>query len=175
MKLALFAFLMLLLTPSCQPADDPKTVGDEWTDGQARFLLSVTEGTASAPFVAELLIANESDSSISFPTPLVMPGTGDTNGSNIRVFDQRGKQLAIRGIHVDSWPRRTTEIPANSSQSWRFDLDRSFPLMALPGEYAVELWYFSDTSDLATWKGRVSMNRVEVVRQQALRKRADDK
>ncbi len=169
MKLGILVFAFLLIGPiSCQSSKEPITKQAEWTDGQARFLLSVTEGTATLSFVAEILISNTTDKPLSFPTPYVMPLCGNTNKNNIRVLDQNGKALEMTGVHVDFFGRSATEIPAGSSKSWRFELDRSFPEMAKPGIYSVEMWYFSDKNDQATWKGRVKMKGLTVVRKDAL-------
>lgn len=165
-----FPLIATTLLSSCG-TNLPETHEAVWSDQQAAFVLRVTEGTETRPFIAEIVISNKTDTPLTFPQPYVMPQCGDTNEKNIRVFDRHGKELELYGDHVDFDRRPLTRIPGDSSKSWRCELDGSFPLLAEPGTYTVELWYFADENDQSTWTGRAEMERLTVV----LRHRLKDK
>ena len=135
-----------------------------WTDGKAEFNLFVSGGEETKPIIARIRIKNLTHAPLSFPTPFVMPLCGDTNKNSIRVYDESGNALGMTGLHADFASRPTSKIPAMGEREWNFTLDDSFPALTQRGKYEVRLWYFSDQHDPATWKGRVEMAPVYVIR-----------
>ncbi len=94
-----------------------------------------------------------------------MPLCGETNKNNVRVFDENGRRLEMTGVHGDFASRPITQIPADARRQWTFTLDNSFPRLKEKGRYEVRLWYFSNQHDPASWKGRVEMDPVVIVRE----------
>ncbi len=137
------------------------SVEGNWSDKTIDFRLRIFGGTAAVPFVGEIMIKNKTDKSISVPSPMVMPLCGDTDTNNIRVADPQGQSLDMTGIHADYVSRPMTEIPAESSKVWRFQLEKWFPEIVAPGNYQIEPWYFSDDD---SWTGRVKMKALKVER-----------
>ena len=133
----------------------------KWADKQAQFVVRLLQDPITLSYIAEIVISNKTDKTLSFPTPYVMPLCGDTNKNNLRVYDESGHILKIYYAHLDfSNGRPATDISAFESYSWCFDMEALFPELCNPGKYSVEFWYFSDANDKATWKGRTQMERL---------------
>ncbi|MBN1361983.1 MAG: hypothetical protein JW993_15415 [Sedimentisphaerales bacterium] len=129
------------------------------------FCLTVVPGDEQHKTVAVVTIANLGEDPISFPTPLVMPLSGQIGYKNtIEIRNRDSRTLEMTGLHGDYVQRPVTRLLQSSrltrnSQSWCFELENTFPELRRAGQYTIDFCLISEPSEhnKATWKGTVRL------------------
>lgn len=165
MKRVLAVLAFAVATASCSSSHivtsiEPSTVRWYASDLEVQFSLS---GGYYSPLLCTFTLRNTSQYVGSYPVPLIMPGAGDTNKNNVKMFDSRGSAVPIVGVHFDWYAgnRPTIELGPDEIASFSFDLDFHFPRDE-PGQYTVQVSYFSKPDDEATWDGTVESEPISI-------------
>lgn len=135
-----------------------------YADSNAVFQVQLSLGSWGwyQRLICIVTIRNKTSEPLRFLIPHIMPLCGDTNKNNLRIYNSRGRQLSIDGVHadyIDHGPLIT--IDAEEFQSWAFLIDSRFRDFWKPGEYEIEFWYYFNAPVQNTWQGRVNMSRIK--------------